>query len=111
MINLLIIIFHTYQVKQCQTLSKMSRNFVVFFSLSSHIVLLLWLPDLTAKMYAPQDEDPGFELYVGMSNLQEIENHILQFIHPLPTWLKGTLVRFITYLVSFKSTAATYDVK
>ncbi|KAK3082701.1 hypothetical protein FSP39_003143 [Pinctada imbricata] len=38
-------------------------------------------------------DSPGFEIFMGTSNLIEMENYPLKFEKPLPKWLKGTLLR------------------
>ncbi|KAK3082624.1 hypothetical protein FSP39_000652 [Pinctada imbricata] len=39
------------------------------------------------------DDSPGFDIFYGTSNVEEIEDHPVKFENPLPDWLKGTLIR------------------
>jgi hypothetical protein len=41
-----------------------------------------------------EETDPGFDLFFS-SNLEEMTDVSIYFENPLPTWLHGTLVRFI----------------
>ena len=41
-----------------------------------------------------KETDPGFDLFFS-SNLEEMTDVPIYFENPLPTWLHGTLVRFI----------------
>ncbi|KAK3102318.1 hypothetical protein FSP39_010436 [Pinctada imbricata] len=38
-------------------------------------------------------DDPGFDLLIGTSITDEVENHPITFDKPLPGWLKGSLIR------------------
>ncbi|KAK3100022.1 hypothetical protein FSP39_013602 [Pinctada imbricata] len=62
-----------------------------FVFLCSFTVSVIWAASLSPKTI--EDSDPGFDLYMGYDNLEEYDNHPIQFDHPLPDWLKGSLIR------------------
>ncbi|XP_060066167.1 beta,beta-carotene 15,15'-dioxygenase-like [Ylistrum balloti] len=57
-----------------------------------HLSLVLTVCEVTVSAAPSDDDDPGFE-DIFQTNNKTYENFPIQFQHPLPTWLRGILVR------------------